>query len=88
MCDIQVKSGFVLNFAKNAYFHNPKNSKDDFNTWYNSKNLKIPKHYPLTLVLKLHGIVSKLNKNISFGGFEGGGGPQKNIWGVIMLFCE
>ena len=54
------KYRFVLKFAKNAYFHNPKNSKDDFNSWYNSKNLKIPKHYPVTLVLKLHGIVSKL----------------------------
>ena len=62
MCDIQLKVGFVLNFAKNAYLHNPKNSKDDFNTWYNSKNLKIPKHYPSTLVQKLHGIVSKLKK--------------------------
>ena len=55
MFDIQVKAVLVLNFAKNAYFHNPKNSKDDFTTRYNSKNLKFPKHYTLTLVLKLHG---------------------------------
>jgi hypothetical protein len=30
MCDIQVKSGFVLNFAKNGYLHNPKKQQRRF----------------------------------------------------------
>ena len=35
MCDIQVKAVLVLSVVKIAYFHNPKYSKDDFNTWKN-----------------------------------------------------
>ena len=88
MCDNQVKAVLVLNFAKLAYFHNPKTAKTSLILDINVK----------TLVLKLDGIISKLkkikeddrhlNQTVFIVRFGGGGTKKKSIWGVIILFCE